>query len=169
MGQVLDPDLGRPRRRQCRTRLSIDGAPSRSGLKRFARSESWVAARLDHATSLSPHAVSVSVSFASVHSRSPSPQRPGIRLRRRPQGLHEHDSKELESVLGATPHEFESRILRHSPESRNRRSEGGFGLYRDEQGRRPVASAIGLLLVPGVSATRPRREHSRTRSGGRID
>jgi hypothetical protein len=33
----------------------------------------------------------------------------------------EYRSKELESVLGATPHEFESRILRHS---RSRKTAG---------------------------------------------
>ncbi|MFC5267389.1 FlgD immunoglobulin-like domain containing protein [Kribbella qitaiheensis] len=55
------------------------------------------------------------------------------------------------------------------PESRNRRSEHGFGLYRDERGRRPVASAIGLLLVQGLNSASPARGFTDSLGGVRID
>jgi hypothetical protein len=53
-----------------------------------------------------------SSAFAGVRDRL---SRRGRRRDGPPDGLPEHGREDLESVLGATPHEFESRILRHSP------------------------------------------------------
>jgi hypothetical protein len=56
-----------------------------------------------------------SVSFVIVRDRSPITRRRPRRTARTSRQPAERRSEELESVLGATPHEFESRILRHSP------------------------------------------------------
>lgn len=62
-------------------------------------------------------AVSVLVSFASVQHHPRRTGRVEIPQARTVAGLSEHTSADLESVLGVTPREFESRILRH-PELR---------------------------------------------------
>ncbi len=56
--------------------------------------------------------VSVLVSFAPVQRRSPPTLLPGPPQARTPLSPTEPADEDLESVLGATPHEFESRILR---------------------------------------------------------
>jgi hypothetical protein len=56
--------------------------------------------------------VSVLVSFANVQQR-PTAHLPNVPPQARtPSRIHEPHRDPLESVLGATPHEFESRILR---------------------------------------------------------
>ena len=59
--------------------------------------------------------VSVTVSFITVHSRTLTGQDGKSLPVNNPANPAVRAPDELESVLGATPHEFESRILRHSP------------------------------------------------------
>jgi hypothetical protein len=93
--------------------------------------------------------VSVSVSFASVQHR---PQEIGqVEI---PQvctvaGLGEHTPADLESVLVATPREFESRILRHTDQA-------------VRMARPDAASHRGRLLV-SILVQKPRPKQALTR------
>ncbi len=64
-----------------------------------------------HRISISP-VVSVLVSVATVRDRLPAFAQPARRRRWAPANGPQRDCAELESGLGASPHEFESRILR---------------------------------------------------------
>jgi hypothetical protein len=105
--------------------------------------------------------------FAGVREGSVAP---GCRRDGPPQDQLERDHEDVESVLWATPHEFESRILRHSPESQtagqsqvlpprdrpNSRGGSRFGSCRSVS----VALSRGehtALAVVWVTVIRPRR------------
>ena len=66
-----------------------------------------------HRPAVARRLVSFSVSFTGVHRRPPPSVREHRRRSRTVANLSEHISAVLESVLGATPQEFESPILRH--------------------------------------------------------
>jgi hypothetical protein len=66
--------------------------------------------------------VSVLVSFTPVRRRSPVVTGSGLRSSRTVADAGERRSALLESVLGATPQEFESPILRHADQGKHRPS-----------------------------------------------
>jgi hypothetical protein len=105
-------------------------------------------------------AVSVLVSFARVRDRSPPRRRRtgwACNPTLNPAGQRR---AELESVLGATPHEFESRILRHSPRGKNPQVRALFRPFgrNDKAGAAPTfGSRPGV--VPSQFPSRPTAGH----------